>query len=200
MSYTFELYGVGTDQDVTQTYSVYVRRSSDDQYLDNDDDTWKAFGDLVTGKHPLTESSNIKGVWEATFSLGSSETGVYTFYPFDDTDNTLVANQVKSVFLYEGEDPLPASRDKKLLNTHFGGFENLQLVDDDGIAVEGAEIRVYTKQDYDAESLDVAIGITHTDYRGYWADPVPVTVGTTYTVQYHKSGVIGPTSVEVAVP
>lgn len=201
MSVTFELYGIGTDEDVLQTYSAYIRRDVDGLYLDADDDTFKDFASLVTGKHPMTEDADVPGVWSLDVAtLGAGDTGHYTFLPHDDLTGYLVAGSVENVYLEDGARLLPSDRARVLLHTHYGGTELLQLTGEDGEPIEGATIRVYTKAAYDAGDIETALGITYTNSRGYWVDAVPVAVGATYTVHYHKDNVIGPVSVEVVVP
>lgn len=201
MPVTFELFGTGTDEDITQTYSVYVRRDVDGLYLDADDDTFKAFAALVSGKHLMTENADVPGCWELEVSaLDVGDTGQFTFLPHDDLTDYLVAASVESVYLVDGERLTPTDRGTAKLHTHYGGHENLKLLDENGAPIDGATIRVYSKADYDAGDVDTAIGITHTDHRGHWVDMIPVAVGTTYTVHYHKNGVIGPVSVEVVIP
>jgi len=66
-----------------------------------------------------------------------------------------------------------------------------------GMPVEGALVRVYRKTDFDQGQYDSAVGITLTNSRGEWANPINVDTGFTYVVQFHKEGLYGPDKVEV---
>lgn len=200
MPVTFLFVGIGTDEDVTQTYYAYLQRESDGLYFDADDSTFKAFGALVDGTLDLTEDPDQPGCWSLTLTLAASETGTYRFIPRDGLTDFLQEDGVERVYLVEGVRVQDDERDKVLLYEHYGSFQAFQLLDEDGEPISGATIRIYSKDDFDAGDLDTPIGVTFTDTEGYWVNPVPVSRTETYVVHYHKDSVIGPTSVEVIVP
>jgi hypothetical protein len=87
-----------------------------------------------------------------------------------------------------------------VLNEDFGAENALQYTDPDGAPVDGAQIRVYKKTDYDLENFSAAVGVTTTNATGGWVDPVTVEAGFTYTIQFFKPGAFGPDAQEVVVP
>ena len=198
---TYELFGIGTDEDVTQTYYVYIRRDADNFYYDEDDGTFKAFGTLVDGQVALVEDLDQTGLWALTIDLSTSGEGQYTFIPRDGLTDFLVAASVATFYLTSTGDPLPDNlRTQVLIHDATGGVDALQLVGENGDPIEGAAIRVYTKADFDLNELDTPIGVTVTDHNGRWVNPVPVNTGDTYVVHFLKASVIGPVSQEVIIP
>jgi len=76
----------------------------------------------------------------------------------------------------------------------------LQFTEPGGDPVEGAQVRVYKKVDYDLENYTAVVGVTTTDADGGWVNPITVEAGFTYTVQFYKPGAFGPDTQEVVVP
>lgn len=76
----------------------------------------------------------------------------------------------------------------------------LQATDPDGVPIEGAQIRVYKKADYDLKNFNAIIGVTRTDASGGWKNPVFVEAGFTYTIYFFKPNAFDPTTQEVVVP
>jgi len=198
---TFELFGIGTDEDVTQSYYVYVRRDADETYYDADDGTFKAFASLVDGQVLLLEDGDQLGVWAVTLDLSVGGEGAYTFLPRDGLTDFLEEDSVLRVYLDANGDPVPDNlRLQTFIHDATGGVDALQLVAENGDPVEGASVRVYTKADFDLNELDTPIGITVTDHNGRWVNPVPVNNNSIYTVLFSKDGEIGPVSQEVIIP
>jgi hypothetical protein len=198
--YTFELFARGTDEDVTQTYYVYIRRDLDGLYYDADDGTFKAYGVLVDGTVDLVEDPDQPGVWQLTIDLTVGGEGVFTFLPRDGLTDLLLASSVDQVYLVAGSPLVDQLRDVAYLSDAFDGLDNLQFLAENGDPIEGADIRVYTKLDFDSNNLDTPIGVSVTDHNGRWVNPVPVNTGDTYTVQFFKPYQYGPVSQEVVVP
>jgi hypothetical protein len=86
------------------------------------------------------------------------------------------------------------------MNEDYGGTNALQYTEPGGDPIEDAQVRVYKKVDYDLENFDAALGVTTTNATGGWVNPVIVTVGFTYTIQFYKPGAFGPDAQEVVVP
>lgn len=197
---TFTLFGIGTDEDVTQTYYAYVRRDADGLYYDEDDSTFKAYGSLVDGQVDLAEDPDQPGCWSVTLDLSAHPDGVYTFIPRDGLTDFLEGDWVAAYYLVSGN-PLPdQARAQVALHTDYGGIDQLRLEDENGEPVEGATIRVFTKLEFDTNGLDNPIGVTATNANGRWVNPVFVNSGDTYVVHYQDDAQIGPVSVEVMVP
>jgi len=68
-----------------------------------------------------------------------------------------------------------------------------------GSPIEGAIIRVYKKTDFDQGLTSAPLAITLTDALGNWVNPITVTTGYTYTIQFAKEGLYGPDKTEVIV-
>lgn len=196
----FTLFGIGTDEDVTQTYYAYVRRDADASYYDADDASLKAYGSLVDGQLELVEDSDQPGCWTLTLDMRDLPDGSYTFMPRDGLTDFLEENWVASVYVVDG-DPLPdQARAQVALHADTGGIDGLRLEDESGAPVEGAVIRVFTKAEFDTNGLDNPVGISATNQSGRWVNPIFVNAGDTYVVHFQKDGAMGPVSVEVIVP
>lgn len=65
-----------------------------------------------------------------------------------------------------------------------------------GSPIPDAQVRVYTKSDYDAGVLTAPVGITTTDSYGKWRQPVLVIPGYTYVARFEKPNAFGPDKVE----
>lgn len=80
--------------------------------------------------------------------------------------------------------------------------ENFRLPNDlayfapDGTPIQGAQIRVYLKSDYDAGNLASPVGITTTNAFGGWTDSLLLTTGFTYTARFEKPYEWGPDTKE----
>lgn len=195
----FEITATGTDEDVSITYYAYIRRDSDGLYLDSDDSTFKSFANLVDGTFDFTEDSNQPGLWQLTVDMGSRE-GTFTLLPRNGETDVLLQDEVETFYILDGDRLVDPREDRVALYEDYGGIDNLQLVDGDGVPVEGATISVYRKVDYDVEDFDKILSVTQTTDKGYWAEPVFVPVGDTYVIVYYKDNEIGTTTIEVTVP
>lgn len=200
MATRFLLFGIGSDEDVTQTYYAYVRNEDTGLYLDADDNTFKTFATLVDGTHDLTEDPDQLGCYSLDITFPGTTNGKVSFLPRDGLTGFLVADYVRTVYVVDGSDPLSGAYARVYLHTHYSSTDTLRLVDEDGLPVDAALVTVYRKTDYDAGDLTVPVGITTTDSDGRWVDAIAVASATTYTVHYQKDGVVGPVSVEIVVP
>ena len=180
-----------------QTYVAYVRRRSDSLYLDFDDDTFKAYGDLVAGEIAYVENTDHLGLWEASATLPVDLTDTIDVITRDSLADTFL--QLESVYVVDGEPLVDLARPQIPINTDTGGFNTLRVIDKDGEPIEGATIRVFTKIDFDAGNLDNVIGIVATDPDGRWLAPIYVNAGNVYTVLVQKDHVAGPLSIEISV-
>lgn len=68
-----------------------------------------------------------------------------------------------------------------------------------GAPVEGALIRVYEKTLFDQGLTATPLAVTLTDVNGNWVNPISLTTGKTYTVQFAKEGLYGPDKTEIIV-
>jgi hypothetical protein len=76
---------------------------------------------------------------------------------------------------------------------------NLRYQTAGGIPVEAAVIRVYKKSDFDAGNTDTPLAVTMTNVQGNWVNPISLTTGFTYVVQFAKEGLYGPDKTEVTI-
>jgi len=82
---------------------------------------------------------------------------------------------------------------------NYGGPGALRYQTAGGTPVQGALIRVYLKANFDQGDTDAPLAITQTNSQGNWTNPVSLTAGATYVIQFAKQDVYGPDKVEVVV-
>ena len=68
-----------------------------------------------------------------------------------------------------------------------------------GSPIEGAQVRVYYKTDYDAGVLTMPVGITTTNASGRWLQPILVIPGFTYVARFEVPNAYGPDQVVFTV-
>lgn len=83
------------------------------------------------------------------------------------------------------------------IDQNYGSLDALRYMTPGGSCIDGAQIRVYLKSDYDARKLNCPVGITITKADGRWKDPVLVVPGFTYTVRFEKPNYFGPDTVDI---
>ena len=82
---------------------------------------------------------------------------------------------------------------------NFGTPNALQPVNPGGSPIEGVQVRLFKKVDFDAGNTDAPLGTVLTDAKGRWTNPIFLEAGLTYTVQFEKPSAYGPNSVEITV-
>jgi hypothetical protein len=93
--------------------------------------------------------------------------------------------------------PTPPTFDNTVKVDH-----NFRLPDDlayqtpAGSPIENAQIRLYTKSDFDAGNLDTPLGVTTTNAFGRWITPIFVKPGFTYVAYFEKPKEWGPNTKE----
>jgi len=75
----------------------------------------------------------------------------------------------------------------------------LQYTAANGAPIEGANIRAFTKPDYDAGRTAVALFVTTTNSQGQWSSPFWLEPGLTYVLVFEKVGFFGPDTTEIVV-
>lgn len=101
--------------------------------------------------------------------------------------------------LVSGDVLASAVAGKVRVDHNYGGVAALRYQAPNGVPIEGATIRAYLKSDYARGLTDVAKGITQTNARGEWVDPIMLTTGETYVIYFNKDGLYGPNTVEITV-
>ena len=193
---TFELYAIGTNEDVTQGYHALFRRSSDGFYYNPADDEFSLAGDVI----PYVEDPACYGRWTVDIPFATTQNGEFTLIPWDTLTGFLLADEVQKVWLVNDEPVPDYARAQVALYADYGGAENLRLTYENGDPLEGASIRVFDKASYDANDLSAPRGVSVTDADGQWLHPIFVNVGDTYVVHFQKDGFAGPVTQEVIVP
>lgn len=176
---------------------IYIKKKHKNEWWDFDDQSFKAYDNVSKKFKKLAEYPDQPGLWHTDIDMGT-HTGAITVVPRN-ADSGLIAGDVKHFYVIDGNNATQIARDRTLIDEDFGGNDNLRYMDGDSNPVDGADIRVYTKQDYDAGNVDEAIGVTTTDGTGRWTNPIPVARGQTYTVHFHKPHHNGPTTVNITV-
>jgi len=83
------------------------------------------------------------------------------------------------------------------LDHNYGTAGGLRYQAANGMPIEMAVIRVFRKSDFDQGRRNSPLATTFTNSDGNWVDPIFVTTGFTYVVQFAKEGLYGPDHVEV---
>jgi hypothetical protein len=78
-------------------------------------------------------------------------------------------------------------------------FDHLRYLTPSGVPIEGAQVYLFKKSEYQADRFDNALGRTLTRSDGRWTDAIPVQAGDTYTVVLFKEAAYGPDSIELAI-
>ncbi len=93
----------------------------------------------------------------------------------------------------------PALPNVVKLDHNYGSPGALRYQTAGGIPVEAALIRIWKKVDFDTGNTDAPLAITMTNAQGNWVNPISLTTGFTYTVQFFKEGLYGPDKVDVTI-
>lgn len=199
MSLDVRIVATGTDELPLIGYYAYIRQKSADVYLDFNDNTWKAFADLVTASIAYTEDANQPGWWLFSHAMPAFDGIVQVISRDTDAGLLVPGYEIQETTLEAGEPILDLARAQVMLHTDLGGLNAYRVTDNNGVPIEDAIIRVFTKTDYDAGDFDSPWAITNTNSDGRWLNPVPVNAGATYTLLINKPHVYGSVSVEITV-
>lgn len=93
----------------------------------------------------------------------------------------------------------PTVSSTMMVDQDYGAPGALRYQDAAGAPLEGASIRVFRKTDFDLGNTAVALAVTQTDAAGNFVDPIFLTAGFTYVVQFFKEGISGPDHTEIVV-
>lgn len=94
---------------------------------------------------------------------------------------------------------VPSFTNTVSVDHNYGSPGALRYQTGGGIPVEAALIRIYKKTDFDQGLTSTPLAVTLTDVRGNWVNPISLTTGFTYTIQFAKEGLYGPDKVEVII-
>lgn len=178
--------------------------------------TWQPSGEADIASYNLERSDNLTTpVWTLLVNvphnlLGPNyDTLLGVFWYLDTTGDVtkyyrLIAIDTVNQLSVPGTPFQPVSTAPAIPNIvkvdHNYGFPgSLRYQTAGGIPVESAIIRVYRKTDFDLGNTETPLAITMTNVQGNWVNPISLTTGFTYTVQFAKEGLYGPDKTEITV-
>lgn len=83
--------------------------------------------------------------------------------------------------------PTSAAAESKVAVDHnYGGQDALRFVTESGMGIPDADVRVYTKPDFDAGRFATPVYVVQTDDQGRWRRPAYLTVGMDYVILMEK--------------
>jgi hypothetical protein len=126
--------------------------------------------------------------------LTGSFTDWYRLIAIDDVDNHSSPSPA-----FQASSAVPTQTNVVAVDHNYGSPGALRYQTQAGAPVEGALIRLYRKTAFDQGNTDAPLAITLTNALGNWVNPVSLTTGFTYVVQFHKEGLYGPDKIEIVV-
>ena len=84
-----------------------------------------------------------------------------------------------------------------MVNHNYPNPDELTVVDEQDIPIEGATIRVFTLTAFEAGVVDSWVGETTSDINGHWVDPIGLDAGNDWVVHFEKPTVYGPRHIEI---
>lgn len=152
------------------------------------------FSSLVSITHDLDGPD-----FDGTHFFYDDATGTSAhWYRLVSIDTDLNASTPTAAFQAAKEQPTPPA-ETVALSANYSGVGTYKVVDNNGAPVSEAQIRVYTKTDYDANNLANPVGVAYSTTTGEWQTPVVVSPSTTYVIYVVKPNVFKATTVEVTV-
>jgi hypothetical protein len=82
--------------------------------------------------------------------------------------------------------PTAGSNSKIAVDHNYGGTDALRFVTESGAGIPDADIRVYTKPDYDAGRFAAPVYVVQTDDQGRWRRPAFLDAGMDYVILMEK--------------
>ena len=137
------------------------------------------------------------------------DAGTNTFFYLDATGDTTKFYRLISVdvvsqqsipstpFQAHSTTPVPPNNVKVDHNYPTPG--NLRYQTSGGLPIEAAYVRIYKKSEFDLGNTATPLAITMTNAQGNWVNPVSLTTGFTYVVQFAKESLYGPDKTEIVV-
>ena len=100
---------------------------------------------------------------------------------------------------FRAQSPIPVPPNNVKVDHNYPTAGNLRYQTSGGIPVEAAYVRIYKKVDFDQGRTDTPLAITMTNAYGNWVNPISLTMGYTYVVQFAKESLYGPDKTEIVV-
>lgn len=82
--------------------------------------------------------------------------------------------------------PTAATPMKIAVDHNYGGMDALRFVTESGVGIPDADVRVYTKPDYDAGRFAAPVYVVQTDDQGRWRRPAFLDAGMDYVLLMEK--------------
>lgn len=197
MAITFTLTQLSTTQYPAVGFYSRVKYDTSGEYYDTVDGVLKPLSN-ASPNISFSEAPAGSGHWSWTLNFSTLPTGFYTIETYEATQNISAAADAH-LYIIDGETSTSQAAAQVPITHNTGGVDALRYVAPNGNPIAGATVRVYTNADWVSLSLSTPVGVTVTDSTGRWVDPIFVTSGNTYWVQFELSRSYGPDSVSVAV-
>lgn len=125
--------------------------------------------------------------WAATknrFFYDDTQGGPANVYQVTAVSSGGVAIGQTDVFTPFG--PTAATPMKIAVDHNYGGPDALRFVTESGVGIPDADVRVYTKPDYDAGRFAAPVYVVQTDDQGRWRRPAFLDAGLDYVLLMEK--------------
>jgi hypothetical protein len=177
---------------------------------------WAASTELDIASYNLERADNLTGAtWAVLVNVPHVIPGpawdalTSTFFYLDSTGDTSKYYRLTAIDTvgqysvpstpFQAVSTAPSFPNVVKVDHNYGSSGALRYQTAGGIPVEAAVIRVWKKSDFDAGNTDAPLAITMTNAEGNWVNPLSLTTGFTYTVQFFKEGLYGPDKTEIVV-
>lgn len=177
--------------------------------------TWAPSAEPDIESYDLERATNINGPWIDLVNISHNTSGVNfdavaNVFFYEDMAGTashfyrltaydLAGNASAPSAPFHPASPLPPITNTVAVNHNFPTPGNLRYQTSGGVPIEAAIIRVYLKSDFDLGIVELPLATTMTDANGNWINPISLTTGYSYVVQFAKESLYGPDKTEIVV-
>jgi hypothetical protein len=190
---------------INRSIFSFIKRNSDGAFYNAGQDRFELFNSVTSPEATrapfrVVFTEDPAGTYKWTLDASDFLDGTYTLNTRELSAGleSLVAADY-TVTVTKGSVIEGAVLGEVALSQDSGGIDNLRYVTPEGAAIEGASIRVYAREDWEAGNFSLVKGVSYTDALGKWQVAVFVDSGRTYTVVFSKPGYYGPDTVEIVV-
>lgn len=93
--------------------------------------------------------------------------------------------------------PPPVFASTVKIDHNYNMPDALAYITPGGSPIDGAQVRLYLKSDYDCGRLSSPVGVTTTNAHGQWNNAILVAPGLSYVVRFEKAYAFGPNIVTI---
>lgn len=175
--------------------------------------TWSASTEIDVTGYELQRAAAVTGPYAAIVTIPNTQDaahwdGSYFFYDdaagADSSFYRLIAidaagNRSAPSEPFQASASTPAIPNTVRVDHNYGSAAALRYITASGLPIENAVVRVFRKAEFDLGRTDAPLAATQTDSQGNWRDPIYLTTGYTYVVQFAKEGLYGPDHAEIVV-